>query len=52
MIVRRAEYGETLRTLDGVDRSFNEDALLICDTSGPIAVAGVMGGYDTEIDEN
>ncbi len=52
IIVRRAEYGETLRTLDGVDRSFNEDALLICDTSGPIAVAGVMGGYDTEIDEN
>ena len=52
IIVRRAEYGETLRTLDGVDRSFNEDALLICDTRGPIAVAGVMGGYDTEIDEN
>jgi len=52
IIVRRAEYGETLRTLDGVDRSFNEDALLICDTHGPIAVAGVMGGYDTEIDEN
>ena len=52
IIVRRAEFGETLRTLDDVDRSFNEDALLICDTSGPIAVAGVMGGYDTEIDEN
>ena len=52
IIVRRAEHGETLRTLDGVDRSFSEDDLLICDTKGPIAVAGVMGGYDTEIDEN
>jgi phenylalanyl-tRNA synthetase beta chain len=52
IIVRRAEYGETMRTLDGVDRSFDEDALLICDKGGPIAVAGVMGGYDTEIDEN
>ena len=52
IIVRCAEYGETLRTLDGVDRSFSQDELLICDTRGPIAVAGVMGGYDTEIDEN
>jgi phenylalanyl-tRNA synthetase beta chain len=52
IIVRRAERGETLKTLDGVERTFNEDALLICDTGGPIAVAGVMGGYDTEIDEN
>jgi len=52
IIVRRAESGETLKTLDGVGRTFNEDALLICDTGGPIAVAGVMGGYDTEIDEN
>ena len=52
IIVRRAESGETLKTLDGVERTFNEDALLICDSGGPIAVAGVMGGYDTEIDEN
>jgi phenylalanyl-tRNA synthetase beta chain len=52
IIVRRAEHGETLKTLDGVERTFNEDALLICDTGGPIAVAGVMGGYDTEIDES
>jgi phenylalanyl-tRNA synthetase beta chain len=52
IIVRRAEFGETLRTLDGVDRTFDEDALLICDTRGPIAIAGVMGGFDTEIDEN
>jgi phenylalanyl-tRNA synthetase beta chain len=50
IIVRRAKPGETLRTLDGVERTFDGDALLICDTGGPIAVAGVMGGFDTEID--
>ncbi len=52
IIVRRAKPGEMMRTLDGVQRSFEDDALLICDTAGPIAVAGVMGGYDTEIDES
>ena len=50
IIVRRADPGETLKTLDGVERVFTEDALLICDTAGPIAVAGVMGGFDTEIE--
>jgi phenylalanyl-tRNA synthetase beta chain len=52
IIVRRAIAGETMMTLDGVDRTFTEDTLLICDTAGPVAVAGVMGGYETEIDEN
>ena len=52
IIVRRAKPGEVMKTLDGVDRSFAEDTLLICDTAGPIAVAGVMGGYETEIDED
>ncbi len=52
IIIRRAKTGETLMTLDGVDRTFGEDDLLICDTAGPIAVAGVMGGYETEIEEN
>ncbi len=52
IIVRRARPGERMTTLDGVDRAFTEDDLLICDTEGPIAVAGVMGGFDTEIDEN
>ncbi len=52
IIVRRANLGEVMKTLDEVDRSFTEDTLLICDTAGPIAVAGVMGGYETEIDEN
>jgi phenylalanyl-tRNA synthetase beta chain len=50
IIIRRAWPGETMTTLDGVDRIFTEDDLLICDTAGPIAVAGVMGGLETEID--
>jgi phenylalanyl-tRNA synthetase beta chain len=50
IIVRRAQPGETLTTLDGVARTFTEDDLLICDTKGPIAVAGVMGGLETEVD--
>jgi len=52
IIVRRARPGETMMTLDGVGRTFSEDTLLICDTAGPIAVAGVMGGFETEIDVN
>ena len=51
IIVRRAMPGETMMTLDGVERTFNEDTLLICDTAGPVAVAGVMGGFETEIDD-
>ncbi len=51
IIVRRARPGEKMTTLDGVERTFDEQTLLICDTAGPIAVAGVMGGLETEIDD-
>lgn len=51
IIVRRARPGEKMTTLDGVERTFDEHTLLICDTAGPIAVAGVMGGLETEIDD-
>lgn len=47
--VRRAADGETLTTLDGVERVLDADDLLITDDSGPIGLAGVMGGATTEL---
>ena len=49
IVVRRAAAGELLRTLDGTERRLDPDDLLITDGSGPIGVAGVMGGASTEI---
>ena len=49
IIVRRAREGEKLTTLDGKERTFTSEQLLITDPSGPIAVAGVMGGLHTEV---
>ena len=47
--VRPAHAGETITTLDGTVRSLTPERLLITDTAGPIAVAGVMGGAETEV---
>ncbi len=49
VVVRLAREGESMATLDGVERQFTSDDLLICDGEGPVAVAGVMGGLDSEI---
>src|SRR5919201_242393 len=47
--VRRAQRGETLRTLDGVERKLEPDMLVIADATRAQAVAGVMGGADSEV---
>ncbi len=47
--VRCAKEGESIRTLDGTDRPLTPSMLCICDTERPVAVAGVMGGENSEI---
>jgi phenylalanyl-tRNA synthetase beta chain len=51
IVVRRAEPGEHLVTLDGVDRQLTGEDLLICDLEKPVAIAGVMGGQTSEVSE-
>ncbi len=52
IIVRRAHPGETMTTLDGQERHFTKDMLLITDGGGPVAIAGVMGGLESEVTES
>src|SRR5262249_26783108 len=47
--VRRARAGETLTTLDGKPRKLTEDVLVIADKKRPVALAGVMGGAESEV---
>jgi phenylalanyl-tRNA synthetase beta chain len=49
--VRRAREGETMVTLDDVERRFNGEAALVCDGEGPSGIAGIMGGQISEVSE-
>lgn len=51
IVARRALAGEKLVTLDGVEREFDSEMLLICDGGGPVGIAGVMGGGNSEVSE-
>ena len=52
IIVRRAEEGESLQTLDGNDHALAAGMLVIADPEGPVALAGVMGGANSEITDD
>ena len=49
IVVRRAEPGEKLKTIDAEERELTPDMLVIADAETPVALAGVMGGFDSEI---
>ena len=49
IIVRRAKNNESLVTLDGVERKLNNNMLVIADAKRPVAIAGIMGGYESEV---
>ena len=51
IVVRRAAQGEKFKTLDNVERTLNADMLLIADEQKGIALAGIMGGHNTEIND-
>lgn len=50
--VRQASNGEEIKTLDGNIYKLDEDIMVIADSNKPIAIAGVIGGYDSSIDDN
>lgn len=52
IVVRRARFGETVCTLDEIERKLDDTMLAICDADKPVSVAGVMGGFDTGITDS
>jgi phenylalanyl-tRNA synthetase beta chain len=52
ILVRLARKGEKITTLDGIERNLHEEDVVITDGKNPIAIAGVMGGGNSEIDDN
>jgi phenylalanyl-tRNA synthetase beta chain len=51
IIVRTAREGETMTTLDGVERRFDPETVLVCDRDGPSGIAGIMGGQVSEVSD-
>jgi len=51
IVVREAQVGEKLQTLNGEDHELSAGQMMICDASKPVAVAGVMGGSETEVSD-
>lgn len=52
IVVRRAKAGETIKTIDDETRTLSDDMLVIADAKAPVAVAGVMGGADSEVSDD
>jgi len=52
IVVRGAEEGEQFVSLDEKPRTLSADTLMICDGAGPVAVAGIMGGLDSEVEDD
>jgi phenylalanyl-tRNA synthetase beta chain len=51
IIIRKAQAGEKLKTLDGIERQLTSEDLVVADLDKPVALAGLMGGFDTMITE-
>lgn len=51
LVVRTAGEGEKMTTLDGVERTFDAETVLVCDRNGPSGIAGIMGGQTSEVSE-
>ncbi|MBN1288275.1 MAG: phenylalanine--tRNA ligase subunit beta [Actinobacteria bacterium] len=49
IVVRKADFGEQITTLDGVERQLDDKTLVIADRKRPVALAGIMGGEDSEV---
>jgi phenylalanyl-tRNA synthetase beta chain len=51
LTVRAAAEGERMKTLDDVERTFDAETVLVCDSNGPSGIAGIMGGQASEVSE-
>src|SRR5439155_2715189 len=52
LVIRTAADGEKMTTLDGVERTFDPESVLVCDRNGPSGIAGIMGGQVSEVSES